>query len=66
MVEVGKVSVRNVRRDFVEQLRTMEKHKELSQDDSRRAQDKLQKVTDSHISGIDQVSIAKETEIMQV
>ena len=65
-VENGKVSVRNVRRDFVEQLRTMERNKEMSQDDSRRAQDKLQKFTDSHISGMDQVSSTKESEIMQV
>ena len=65
-VEDSKVAVRNVRRDALERLRSMEKDKSLSQDENRRAQERLQKSTDSHISELDKVSSAKEAEIMQV
>ena len=65
-VEDSKVAVRNVRRDALERLRSMEKDKSLSQDDNRRAQDRLQKATDAHIGELDKVSSAKEAEIMQV
>ena len=65
-LEDGKISVRNVRRDGVESLRKLEKDKLISQDENRRAQDRLQKTTDSHTKKIDQVGTAKEAEIMQV
>ena len=65
-IEEGKVSVRNVRRDGLESLRKMEREKAISQDQNRRSQDQLQKTTDSFIKNIDQVSTAKEAEIMQV
>ena len=65
-VEDGKISARNVRRDALERLRSMERDKVISQDDNRRAQDLLQKTTDSHIAQMDQVSTLKEADIMQV
>ena len=65
-VEDSKVAVRNVRRDAVERLRSMEKDKLVPQDDNRRAQERLQKATDAHIGELDKVSSAKEAEIMQV
>ena len=65
-IEDGKVSVRNVRRDGQDTLRKMERDKVISQDQNRRAQDQLQKSTDSHTKIVDQVGTAKETEIMQV
>ena len=65
-VEDSKVAVRNVRRDALERLRSMEKDKSLSQDENRRAQERLQKATDAHIGELDKVSSAKEAEIMQV
>ena len=65
-VEDGKIAVRNVRRDTIEQLRAMEKNKQISQDENRRAQDQIQKVTDSFVGKMDQVSSDKESEIMQV
>jgi ribosome recycling factor len=65
-IEDGKVSVRNVRRDGLETLRKLERDKAISQDQNRRSQDQLQKTTDAHIKSIDQVSTAKEAEIMQV
>jgi ribosome recycling factor len=65
-IEDGKVSIRNVRRDGQDRLRKMEKDKDISQDQSRRAQDQLQKATDGHTQTVDQVGAAKEAEIMQV
>ncbi|MBH39554.1 MAG: ribosome recycling factor [Chloroflexi bacterium] len=65
-IEDGKVSVRNVRRDSVERLRKLEKNKSISQDDSRRGQDQIQKSTDSYTKLIDDISKAKEGEITQV
>jgi ribosome recycling factor len=64
--EDGKVSVRNVRRDGLETLRKMERDKAISQDENRRAQDQLQKVTDGHTKQIDETTSAKEAEILQV
>ena len=65
-IEDGKVSVRNVRRDSVERLRKLEKDKSISQDDSRRGQDQIQKSTDSYTKLIDDISKIKEDEITQV
>ncbi len=65
-IEEGKTAIRNVRRDGVEGLRKMERDKAISQDESRRAQDQLQKTTDARIKSVDQISAAKETEVMQV
>ena len=65
-LEDGKMAARNVRRDGVETLRKMEKDKEIAQDESRRAQEQLQKITDGHVKTIDQIGGAKEAEIMQV
>jgi ribosome recycling factor len=65
-VEEGHVSVRNIRRDSLEALRGMEKDKSLSRDESRRAQDELQKVTDSYIAEMDEMGREKEAEVMEV
>ena len=65
-IEDGKVSVRNVRRDGLETLRKLEKDKSISQDENRRAQDRLQKTTDGHTKQIDETGSAKEAEILQV
>jgi len=64
--EEGKVSVRNVRRDGLETLRRLERDKAISQDQNRRAQEQLQKVTDGHTKQIDETASAKEAEILQV
>ena len=65
-IEDGKVAARNVRRDALEGIRSMERAKVISQDDNRRAQEQLQKATNLYVARIDEVSSAKETEIMQV
>ncbi len=63
--EEGKVGLRNVRRDTVEKLRAMQKAGTISEDDLRRFQDQVQKVTDAHIEQVDGLHRAKEREIME-
>jgi len=63
--EEGKVGLRNVRRDAVEKLRAMQKEGTISEDDLRRFQDQVQKITDAHIEQIDGLHRSKEREIME-
>lgn len=63
--EDGRVTVRNIRRDALERLRSMDKNKEVSQDDARRAIEQLQKITDSFVAQMDQRLATKESEVMQ-
>ena len=65
-VEDAHVAARNVRRDTLDKFRKMEKDKELSQDESRRAQGDLQKVTDRFIENMDRLKAQKEEEVMEV
>ena len=65
-LEEAKVSIRNVRRDGLESLRKLERDKNISQDQNRRAQEQLQKTTDEHTQLVDQVGATKEKEVMQV
>jgi ribosome recycling factor len=64
--EDAKVSVRNLRRDANEQLKKLLKDKEISEDDERRAQDDVQKLTDKFVAEIDKLVQTKEGEIMTV
>lgn len=64
--ENARVAVRNVRRDVMNELRDMLKEKLLSQDEDRRAQEEVQKLTDKHVAEIDQVLAEKEKELMQI
>lgn len=66
MVENGRVSVRNVRRDVNEHFKEAEKKHEISEDDSRRGHEKIQKLTDSYIHELDEMLKHKETELMEV
>jgi ribosome recycling factor len=65
-VEDAKIAVRNVRRDALEELRKLEKEKKVSRDDSVRATEKLQKLTDRFIAEVSRVGADKESEIMEV
>jgi len=65
-VEEGRVSVRNVRRDGVDQVKKLVSSKEASEDDQRKAQDQLQKLTDRYIGFIDQRGKEKEAELAEV
>ena len=64
-VESGHISARNIRRDSLESLRSMEKGGDISQDESRRAQENLQKITDSFTNKMVEVGKIKETEVME-
>ncbi|ABM29128.1 ribosome recycling factor [Nitratidesulfovibrio vulgaris] len=64
--EEAKVAVRNVRRDANEQLKKLEKNKELSEDDLRKAQEDVQKLTDRFVAKTDEKAGAKEKEIMDI
>jgi ribosome recycling factor len=64
--EEGRVAVRNIRRDILEELKKSEKEKHLSEDDVKRMHDEIQKVTDSYIEKVEEVMQHKEKEIMEV
>ena len=66
LAEEGRVSIRNTRRDAIHKLKAAEKEGEISEDDSFRAAEKIQKMTDDNISEIDTILEAKEKEIMEV
>jgi ribosome recycling factor len=65
-LEERRIAVRNLRRDAVEELKKAEKSKEISQDEFRREQEQLQKVTDSYIAIAEKIAQDKETELMEV
>jgi ribosome recycling factor len=65
-LEERRVALRNLRRDALEELKKAEKAKEISQDESRRAQDQLQKMTDSNIVVAEKIGAEKEKELMEV
>jgi len=64
--ENAKVSVRNVRRDVLADVKELLKEKMISQDDERKAADDIQKLTDKYVAEIDSQLAAKEKEILQV
>jgi ribosome recycling factor len=66
VAEEGKVAIRNIRRDANDALKKSEKDKTISEDDSRKAQDKVQEITDEHIEKIDEILKKKEQEVMEV
>ncbi len=64
--ENSKVAVRNIRRDAIAHLKDLLKNHEIGEDDERRAQDDIQKLTDKHIAEIDKVLADKEKDLMAV
>ena len=64
--EDAKTAVRQIRRDANEELKKLEKESTLSEDDSRRAQDEVQKVTDAHTEQIDGLTGNKEKELIEI
>jgi ribosome recycling factor len=65
-LEEAKVAVRNIRRTSHEDLREFEKEKEISEDDFKRGETELQKLTDKYISKVDEIGARKEAEIKEV
>ncbi len=64
--EGQKVLVRNIRRDAIDEVKQAEKDKDISEDESRRIQDRIQKLTDKYVKIVDDVTSAKEAEVMEV
>ena len=64
--EESKIAIRNLRRDANEHLKRLSKDKVISEDEERRAQDEVQKMTDRAVTDIDKIVVEKEKEIMTV
>jgi ribosome recycling factor len=66
MAEDARIAVRNIRRDSIDRIKEGEKKKEISEDEMKRYQDRVQKETDNYVKKIDEILKAKEQEIMEV
>jgi ribosome recycling factor len=64
--ESAKISVRNARRDALGHLKDLLKEKEIGEDDERRGQDDVQKITDKFVAEIDAALAAKETDLLKI
>ena len=66
MVEQAKIAIRNVRKEGNDQVKKLEKEKEVGEDDSKKAQEQIQKLTDEHIAKVDETFKVKEADILKV
>jgi len=66
MTEDARVAIRNIRRDYMDHVKSMEKNKEISEDDLKRCQEEIQKDTDNNIGNIEEIFKAKEKEILEI
>lgn len=66
IAEEGRVAIRNIRRDVMQDLRELKNEGEVGSDDEHRAEQQLQKLTDEHVAQIDAALAAKEQEILEV
>ncbi|MFT4826217.1 MAG: ribosome recycling factor [Halioglobus sp.] len=64
--ESARVSVRNARRDAMGMLKELEKDKEISEDEERRGQDEIQKLTDSYIAKVEKMMAEKEADLLEI
>nr|WP_234488875.1 ribosome recycling factor [Oxynema sp. CENA135] len=64
--EEGRVAIRNIRRDAIDSIRKQEKNSDISEDESRDLQDRIQKLTDKYTAKIDELLAAKEEDIKTV
>ncbi|WP_375542743.1 MULTISPECIES: ribosome recycling factor [Dasania] len=64
--EHSKVSIRNIRRDILSDIKDLQKEKEISEDDERRAQDDIQKITDKYVAEVDKALAIKEKDLMEI
>ncbi len=66
MAEQSKVAIRNVRRDAMEDLKKSQKNSEISEDEQKEGENKVQKLTDAAIAEVSKLAEAKEKEIMEI
>jgi len=64
--ESTKVAVRNIRRDAIHHIKELHKEKEITEDDVRRSEEQIQKLTDSFVARIDDIVSSKEKELMEI
>ena len=65
-VEEARVAIRNCRREAIDDMRKAERDKQVSEDDVKRAQERLQKLTDGYVAQVDDVGRRKESEVMEI
>ncbi len=66
MAEEAKVAIRSIRRDAIDEAKTMQKNAEISEDDLKVAEEKIQKLTDKYVEEIDKILDKKEKEVMSI
>jgi len=64
--ENGKVAIRNIRRDANSDIKTLNKEKEISDDEMHQAEDEIQKITDTFVKQVDAILAEKEAELMEI
>jgi len=64
--EQNKISIRNIRREGMDDLKKLQKNSDISEDEQKTGEDKIQKLTDKYIDSISKVAEAKEKEIMEI
>ena len=64
--EQGRISIRNIRRDVLADVKDLLKEKEITEDEERKAQDDVQKITDRFIAEVDKILAAKEADLMEI
>jgi ribosome recycling factor len=65
-VEESKISIRNIRREFNDEVKKLEKDEHLSEDETKRTMDEVQKLTDSYIGRAEEIKTHKDAELMEV
>jgi ribosome recycling factor len=63
--ENAKIAIRNIRRDAINHVKELEKEKEISKDDDRRAENDIQLITDEHVKQVDEIVAVKEQELLE-
>lgn len=66
LAENSKIAIRNIRREAIEKLKTMKKANEITEDDQKNGETKIQKITDDFVKQVDEVASEKEAEIMEI
>lgn len=64
--ENGRIAIRNIRRDAIADIRELVKEKEATEDEARKAEERIQRVTDARVGEVDAALAAKETDLMEI
>ena len=66
IAENAKVSIRNIRRDGIDKIKALKKDNQITEDDVKESEDKIQKLTDKYVKNVDDIAKEKEKEILTV